>query len=193
MAAHTTAESELRYRSVRIVGVRFARAVTGFASDGFMLKLGHLLVLLGMALIAGFLAGMDGFTRGNFRQGITAKPAILCKRWRSEKKSRGTIDGDDADGEQDKTDNLGRHFKEEAHRGFRFPFGSLQFSDYLLSQLQSSRSESMRPNPSLLHRNWRLLLIFWRGDNLKWIVCPCVVEVRGQPGSENEANCAVTM
>ena len=99
---------------VRIIAVRLARPVAGFARDGLVLVFCRLRQNLRVALVAGLLAAVARFPRRDFLQRIAAIMAVLPEGFGREDLPRHDVGPNDRDGENDEPDDLRRQF-EQAH------------------------------------------------------------------------------
>ena len=77
-----------------IAGVRFTRAMAGFAGQALVLVLRQFLVFIPVALLAGLLSGVNPGTRCQFRQRGPTIPPIFPERRR---------------GQEVTSDRIGRH------------------------------------------------------------------------------------
>jgi hypothetical protein len=64
---------------VWIIGMSLANAVAAFTGKIPVLVFDESLVLVRVALLTGFPAGIDGLVGGHFRQRVPAIPAILLE------------------------------------------------------------------------------------------------------------------
>ena len=108
VAANTVAEAEDFQLHVRIIGMSLARAVASLAREGLVLVFGQFLDDVRVAFLARLAAGVGGWRGGEFTQRVTAVPAVFTEGSRGQEGPRDEVGADNAYGEQDQPDDLGR-------------------------------------------------------------------------------------